>query len=435
VRLCLIASKPTDSVIQGFLPAAARLGLEVVLLTDQPEEHQRAVARAARLPRPGCPGPAPGSPAPGSPGRAAGGPPVRFAGCDVWDFRAVIDAIAGPTAPDAIVSNSDHLQAQAALAAAYFDRPGKDWRSALRARDKSLMRRRLAAAGTGHVGAAQLTADGIAAGVTAEGTPLTSLRYPVVLKPAEGVASEDVVLADSPRELAARAAELAARRPGEKLLAEEYLAGQLRTLETIGDGRTTWVLGGFLTRLSPLPYFIEERLTWAAPVPETDSHHVLAALAALGGTFGACHTEYAVGDRGPVLIEVNDRLIGDHCDFVLGDLLGTDLFELVLRVHLGQPLPPGPPATSGHAVIDWAVAGQPGVLTAVPPAGPRPTGEPGVRLSYRTLRAAGDHIKVTHTNRDYLGVVAAVGPDAAAVERAVAAARAREGWTVTGPGQ
>jgi hypothetical protein len=48
VRLCLIASKPTDSVILGFLPAAARLGPEVVLLTDQPEEHERA---RARLPR------------------------------------------------------------------------------------------------------------------------------------------------------------------------------------------------------------------------------------------------------------------------------------------------------------------------------------------------------------------------------------------------
>ena len=38
MRLCLIASKPTDSVILGFLPAAARLGLEVILLTDTPKD-------------------------------------------------------------------------------------------------------------------------------------------------------------------------------------------------------------------------------------------------------------------------------------------------------------------------------------------------------------------------------------------------------------
>jgi hypothetical protein len=51
VRLCLIESKPTDSVIAGFLPAAARLGLEVTLLTDQPAEHAQALARSGRLPR------------------------------------------------------------------------------------------------------------------------------------------------------------------------------------------------------------------------------------------------------------------------------------------------------------------------------------------------------------------------------------------------
>ena len=37
MRLCLVAAKPTDAVTYGLLPAAARLGLEVFLLTDQPD--------------------------------------------------------------------------------------------------------------------------------------------------------------------------------------------------------------------------------------------------------------------------------------------------------------------------------------------------------------------------------------------------------------
>src|SRR2546430_12579265 len=49
------------------------------------------------------------------------------------------------------------------------------------------------------------------------------------------------------------------RRPGEKLVAEEYLPGTLRTLETLGDAETTWALGGFLTTVSALPWFVEER--------------------------------------------------------------------------------------------------------------------------------------------------------------------------------
>ena len=45
MRLTLVASKPTDSVTFGFLPAAARLGLDVVLLTDRPAEHERVLDR------------------------------------------------------------------------------------------------------------------------------------------------------------------------------------------------------------------------------------------------------------------------------------------------------------------------------------------------------------------------------------------------------
>ena len=421
MRLYLIASKPTDSVVYGFLPAAARLGLDVVILTDQPAAHERAWADSRLLPRPGC------MPADG--GRRGGAALAPVLECDVWHAHELIGMIAALPAPDAIFSNSDHLQTQAALTAAYFGVPGKDWRASMRARNKALMRRRLAETGTEQVAAAEIRPD--------TRHPLRDLAYPVVLKPSEGVASEDVALVGGPDELAERCAQIFARRPGETLLAEEYLPGSLRTLETLGDGVTTWVLGGFLTRLSPLPFFVEERLTWESPVPGEARRHVLPALAELGGTFGACHTEYVLDPgRGPRLIEVNDRMIGDHCDFVLSDLLGVDLFELVLRVHLGESLPQGPPpgprSGRGHAVIDYVVAGLPGILATAPPAGPQPGTEPGVMLSYRPLRDIGDRIELTHANRDYLGVISAIGADSAAVEHSVATVRASGGWEIAG---
>jgi biotin carboxylase len=423
VRLYLVASKPTDSVIHGFLPAAARLGLDMVLLTDQPAEHERARAGARRRPRPGC--------LPRDEDHCADAAPVRIVDCDVWDARQLIGAIAPLPVPDAIFSNSDHLQTQTALAAAYFGVPGKDWRSSLRAKNKSLMRRRLAETGIGHVAAAE-----IRPGAT---HPPGGLTYPVVLKPSEGVASEDVMLISGPDELRERSEQIFARRPGETLLAEEYLPGGLRTMETLGDGATTWVLGGFRTRLSPLPFFIEERLTWDTPVPEPAREHVLGALTALGAGFGACHTEYVDTERGPALIELNDRMIGDDCDFILSDVLGVDLFELVLRVYLGEPLPPGPGAGSAppepgadraYAVIDYVVADRPGVLAAAPPAGAQ-RGELGVLLSYRPLREVGERVPLTHTNRDYLGVITAIGADPAAVELSVAAVRAAGNWEIT----
>jgi biotin carboxylase len=199
---------------------------------------------------------------------------------------------------------------------------------------------------------------------------------------------------------------------------------------------TTWVLGGFRTQLSSLPFFIEERLTWEAPVPGVAKGHVLAALAGLGGTFGACHTEYVLdAGRGPALIEVNDRLIGDHCDFVLADLLGIDLFELVLRVHLGESLPsgtpPGPPSRGAHAVVDYVVAGQHGTLASAPARGAQPVAEAGVTLSYWPMRDVGDRIAVTNTNRDYLGVITAFGWRPAAVELSVTTMRATGSWQIT----
>jgi hypothetical protein len=66
---------------------------------------------------------------------------------DVRDASALIGQIAGLRAPDAIFTNSDRLGAATALAADYFGVPGQDWRACLRARDKLLMRRRLAQCG------------------------------------------------------------------------------------------------------------------------------------------------------------------------------------------------------------------------------------------------------------------------------------------------
>jgi len=415
VRVYLVASKPTDSVVFGFLPAAARLGLDVILLTDKPEEHERARAGTPLLPRPGC--------RPDVGWHHADTAPAGVVECDVWDAQGLIRAIVALPAADAIFSNSDRLQMQTALAAAYFGLPGKDWRSALRAKNKSLMRRRLAQTGTERVAATEIRPE------TAH--PLRRLPYPVVLKPSEGVASEDVVLVVGPDEMAERCAEIFARRPGDTLLAEEYLPGDLRTLETLGDGVTTWVLGGFRTQLSPAPFFIEERLTWDAWVPGAATRHVLTALRDLGVSFGACHTEYVIdAEHGPWLIEVNDRLIGDHCDFVLSDLLGVDLFELALRISLGERLPPEPPAGHGHAVIDYVVADAPGVLAASPPAGGQEGTEPDVMVSYWPMRTIGDRIELTHANRDYLGVISAIGAQPAAVERSVAAVRAAGRWEI-----
>ncbi|GAA3833728.1 carboxylate--amine ligase [Streptomyces coacervatus] len=389
MRLYLLALNPTDSVSEGFLPAAARLGLEVTVLTDQPDAHRRSH------------------------------PEIEVLECDVRDHRAVITRISTHHRPDAVFTNSDHLQAQAALAAAYFGLPAKDWRAALRTKDKAEMRRRLAAAGVDTVWSAELTEP-----VAPDDAP-----YPCVLKPREGVASEDVVLVDDAEQLVTHAKEILERRPGAVLLVEEYLPGELYTLETLGDGRVRHVLGGFHTELSPPPFFIEERLTFVPAHPEPVVAQVLAQLDALGVGFGACHTEFVVHAGRARIIEVNYRAIGDQCDLLLARLLEIPLFELILRAHLGERLPADLGARrDGAARLEYPCADRAGTLTSAPAA--EELTLDGVHLTYRPLRPVGERHELHRTNRDYLGVLRAVGTDQATVDRVSAEFLAAQRWEI-----
>ncbi|GAA3089749.1 acetyl-CoA carboxylase biotin carboxylase subunit family protein [Streptomyces rectiviolaceus] len=400
MRLYVLARNPTDSVTEGFLPAARGLGLDVTLLTDQPDAHRVGCARENLE-------------------------SLEILECDVRDFRAVISRISAHHSPGAVFTNSDHLQTQAALAAEYFGLPGKDWRAALRTKDKAQMRRHLAAAGADAVWSAELAAGQDPAEITALDVP-----FPCVVKPREGVASEDVVLVEGPGELVRRCAEIQARRPGAALVVEEYLAGELCTLETLGDGHVRHVLGGFRTQVSPPPYFIEERMTFAPAHPEPVVSQVLAQLDVLGVGFGACHTEFVVADGRARLIEVNYRAIGDQCDLLLAQLLDIPLFEHILRTHLGEPLPSDLGArTDGRARLDYPCAQRTGTLTAAPGATEVVVG--GVRLTYRPLRELGEHHELHGTNRDFLGVVRATGTDQSAVDRAVADFLAGHHWEIT----
>ncbi|MEU8180073.1 siderophore biosynthesis protein [Micromonospora sp. NPDC049044] len=388
MRIWLTALNPTDAVLDGFLPAAAALGLSATVLTDRPTEWPADV------------------------------PVTR---CAVRDATAVV-AAAAPNPPMALLSNSDHLQEATAIAARELGLPGKDPEAARLCKDKAAARRAIAAAGLDLV--RTVTVDPAAAPRVPVG------MFPAVVKPREGVASEDAYLVADHAELVARVAEIRSRRPDVALVVEEYLDGELRTFETLGDGTGLASLGGWRTGLGPPPTFTEESLSWSPPT-ESASTRLRACLAALGVGFGACHTEYVVTGDGRVrLIEVNYRLIGDRMDLILADLLGVPLFEHVIRLHLGEPLAAlALPATvDGYAQVEYVCADRSGRLTAAP--GPLDTRHGEVRLGCRPLRAVGRFAERTGTNRDYLAVLHAIAPDRDSVRTSLAAFRSGLEWTI-----
>ncbi|MGW0434765.1 ATP-grasp domain-containing protein [Micromonospora sp. NPDC003197] len=393
MRLYLTALNPTDAVLDGFLPAAARLGLPATVLTDQPERWPSKV-------------------------------PVQR--CPVRDPAAVVAAVTGGEPPAALLSNSDHLQTATALAARRLGLPGKDPAATRRCKDKALTRQVVAAAGLDTVASATID-PGEPAEVAA------ALPYPAVVKPRDGVASEDAYLVADQAELAARVTEIRRRRPEVTLVVEEYLTGEVRTHDTLGDGTRLRTIGGWQTTLGPPPTFTEQALDWAPLPPGPIASQLRAQLDALGVSFGACHTEYVVSDGRARLIEVNYRLIGDRMDLILAELLDVPLFEYVIRLHLGEPLTalavPDPVTLARHAQVDYVCADRSGALTAAP--GAVDEDRAGVRLSCRPLRQPGVHADWTGTNRDYLAALHAIGADREQVHHALRAFRAGLHWEIT----
>ena len=403
----LTALNPTASVTLGLLPAAARLGRPVVVLTDDPASHAAAYARLDARVRP-----------------AVERADVRDAGA----VAARLEALAARHgSPAALLSNSDHLQTPTALAAGLLGLPGKDWRATLRCKNKSLTRSTLAAAGLDTVACLEI-GPGDDAVEAAAGLP-----FPAVVKPREGVASEDVVLVGDLAELVARVADIRERRPDATLVAEEYLAGPLHTYETLGDGTELRHVSSWRTTLGEPPYFTESRRDWVGALPAAVEEHLRAQLAALGVGFGACHTEFVVqGDRARI-IEVNYRLIGDTMDLICSELLGADLFEALLRVHLGERLPAHVPTAAGvdrHVHIRYLTAEAPGTLVESPE--PQTAGLPGgIVLGHRRLREPGVTAPLHGTNRDYLSVVHAIAPTAESASGAVEDFVAANRWVVS----
>ncbi|RAO52886.1 Argininosuccinate lyase [Micromonospora noduli] len=387
MRLYLTALNPTDAVLDGFLPAAASLGLSATVLTDRPAEWPAG---------------------------------VRVARCAVRDPAAVV-AAGAPTRAVALLSNSDHLQEATAIAARKLGLPGKDPDAARLCKDKAAARRAIAAAGLDLV--RTVTVD---PGATPD---VPTGMFPAVVKPREGVASEDAYLVADHAELLARVAEIRCRRPDVALVVEEYLAGELRTFETLGDVTELASLGGWHTGLGPPPTFTEESLAWSPPAEQACTQ-LRARLDALGVGFGACHTEYVVSEGRVRLIEVNYRLIGDRMDLILAELLGVPLFEYVIRLHLGEPLTALalPDTVDRYARVEYVCADRSGRLVAAP--GPLDTVHGDVRLGCRPLREVGRAAERTGTNRDYLAVLHGIGPDETTVRQSLAALRSDLQWTI-----
>jgi biotin carboxylase len=204
---------------------------------------------------------------------------------------------------------------------------------------------------------------------------------------------------------------------------------ELYTLETLGDGADILILGGFHVALGPPPNFVEMEGRWGQWLTPAQKRAVLHQIKAVGVGFGSCHTEFVLTEKGPRLIEINYRIVGDHMEFMLEHTLDIALFEKILRLHLGEPLSQCPLADR-VAAIRYFPADRSGEIVAAPAAFLR--SDQDLRVEYRALRRVGDHVAISHSNKDYLGVLSASAADEDALANAITEAQIALIWEIRG---
>jgi biotin carboxylase len=271
---------------------------------------------------------------------------------------------------DGFVATVDALVVPVAVIAEELGIPFTSAHGARAAKQKNRCREILAAAGvdtTRHAIVNDLAAAAEFAGETG---------YPVVVKPARGSASEGAHIVTDPQHLASLFDHDV--RPGhapyqDGVLMEEYLTGTFVSAE-IGLSR-----GRFL-RLA-----VSDRKTWhrhealelGVTIPavlgceEQDKVMAFAeaAISALDLRLGIFHVEIMLGDDGRArLIELNPRLMGNCLPELFRMAGGGDVFELLIRVHLDEPVDPGRITFDRYATVRWFGAADPVPTPEKPPA-------------------------------------------------------------------
>ena len=336
-----------------------------------------------------------------------------------------------------ITTYSEYHTVHAATVAASLGLPGMSVTGALNARHKH--RTRLALAGVEGVRQPRFAHVPDPAGVAAA---VREVGFPCVVKPSDGTASLHVLQLNDERDLAGYLAELAAVRDYGRgvvripdILVEEFVTGELVSVESFVRGEEVVNLGVTDRTLSGFPYFVEMGATYFRGHPlEAELFEMTGrVLRALGIDSGFIHTEFILGADGPVLCEVNGRLIGGVVPALMKISSGIDPYLEVIRHALGEEpeLPfPGAVTASGR----WFGSPVSGVLRGVDFAEVREMdgfveatsykepGTPVVRLSKSNFDWLG-HVIFTGDGRDQAAKRCEAALDAIGLALAVEVAR------------
>jgi len=240
------------------------------------------------------------------------------------------------------------------------------------------------------------------------------LGLPVLIKPADGYGSQNIVVLRHPEDLDPILSPLDDMLPSrtdyglgvianDRLLVERYMAGTVIGCDTLTNDGQHQLLG------------IHEKLFFEPPsfairggcfTPNRSDfqaieRYIFSLLDALEFDWGATHTELMLTAEGPRLIEINPRLVGAKIPRLVGFALDRSIHEDLISLHLGEWSSEKLIVSDTVAVTRWIVAEHSGVLDRVD--------LPPYRDSHiccvEILKKPGDYVRPPFENADRIGYV------------------------------
>ncbi len=288
--------------------------------------------------------------------------------------------------------------------------------TALLMRDKFNVRQKLNEAGI------KQPAFGLAQTVSEIREVVSKIDFPVVVKPVDGYASQNISIIRSEIEFDIFCSEFENNYAGptdyglgvhanNRFSVEQYIEGTLIGCDVFSDGEDRVLIGINEKLMFPLPSFAIRGGHFPSHTFDTEliRSYAFSILDALGLNFGAVHIEMIVSDGVPYLVEVNARLVSAQIPFQMAYALERSLYLDLIDLHLGVPILGFAPFDEHWvSVIRWIVADRSGILQAIhSPSVP----DPAIRRVI-FFKAKGDAVCPPMSNGDRIGYVIATAPNA-----------------------
>jgi len=286
--------------------------------------------------------------------------------------RALQQLRALTPAPDALICLVDIRLRETARLAQALGLAGLQVAAVDALRDKFTVRRILAQQGLAQPAFALATSNG------ALRQAVQQLGLPVVIKPCDGYGSQNVAILRDADDLHPLIDPLdhylstpcdygLGVQANQRLLVERYIDAPLLGCDTLSSGGQHRLLGVHEKHMAPAPSSAILGSSFPAPRYHDAAlqAYVFSVLDALQFELGAAHIELLMTADGPMLVEVNARLVGAGIPRMLNLALGYSVHAALLELYLGGALPAQGRGTAGVAATRWLCAPRAGELRAL----------------------------------------------------------------------